>query len=76
MHECGCLHPKTLKFVTFGNSLVDGHKPSHHEWNRLDFSRAWIDPGPSPAGNEGPYLHVPTNEENEMDQTVHRIYPR
>jgi len=38
----------------------------------LDWKNATIDPGPSPAGNRGPYLHVrwPENE------TTHRIYPR
>lgn len=37
----------------------------------LDLSRAWIDPGPSPAGNRGPYLQVPGE-----DESVHRVYPR
>lgn len=41
-------------------------------WHKLNWSRAWMDMGPSPAGNPGPYWHVPLPE----DGTVHRLYPR
>lgn len=42
------------------NSYVDGHRPSLPLWEALDLSRAWVDGGPSPAGNPGPYLQTPT----------------
>jgi hypothetical protein len=38
----------------------------------LDWSRAWVDMGPSIAGNPGPYWHVPYPPED----TVHRLYPK
>ena len=40
----------------------------------LDWSRAWIDLGSSPAGNFGPYWHVPLIEDD--DEVVHRLYPK
>lgn len=52
--------------------LFDGHDdwPSHIGIEDLDWSNAWVDNGPSPAGNAGPYLHVPYPK----GDTVHRIY--
>jgi hypothetical protein len=51
-------------------------------WNNLDWSKAWIDLGPSIAGNPGPYWHVPLKE-TVVDgvlyahgDTVHRLYPK
>ena len=56
--------------LTRRNSFVDGHDaPS---WNLLDLSAAWVDPGPSPVGNPGPYLKAPCPTAG----TVHRVYPR
>ena len=54
------------------NSWFDGDlwpgalKPEH-----LDWANALVDPGPSPAGNPGPYLKVGTEA-----GTIHRIYPK
>lgn len=52
-------------------------------WERLVFDdRVFVDPGPSPAGNPGPYLHVPMRphpadkQDNPELWTVHRVYPR
>ncbi|WP_434888698.1 hypothetical protein [Bradyrhizobium sp. HKCCYLS2038] len=42
------------------------------QWADLDWARAWIDMGPSPAGNGGPYWHVPL----KTGETVHRLYTR
>lgn len=42
----------------------------------MDFTAAYIDNGPSPAGNLGPYLKVPTTEEDPGWRTVHRVYAR
>tara|TARA_Y100000310_G_scaffold340619_2_gene437086 strand:+ start:1322 stop:1708 length:387 start_codon:yes stop_codon:yes gene_type:complete len=41
-------------------------------WNNLDWSEAYMDMGPSIAGNLGPYWHVPLPTE----ETVHRLYPK
>jgi hypothetical protein len=41
-------------------------------FNRLDWSKAWVDLGPSIAGNLGPYWHVPMDD----GDTVHRLYPK
>jgi len=63
---------QTRRVVTPGTSLFDGGawpkaKPEAFGWND-----AWVDPGPSPAGNAGPYLKLPWPER----EGVRRIYPR
>jgi len=65
---------QTRRVVTRTNSLVDGYPPTKEMWGQLEFERAWVDPGPSPAGNPGPYLKVPRKWEGE--ETVHRVYSR
>lgn len=42
------------------------------KFDNLDWSKAWIDLGPSPSGNLGPYWHVPHTDEG----TIHRLYPK
>jgi len=61
---------QTRRLVKKQNSCVDG-QPCNF-WSELDFNDAFVDPGPSPAGNPGPYLKVarPTEESR------HRVYPR
>lgn len=69
----------TRRAVTMHNSLIDGDgKGIRKHWRHLDWRRAFVDPGPSPAGNPGPYWKVPcscmgTAEDLEV---WHRIYPR
>jgi hypothetical protein len=41
-------------------------------WNDLDWAKAYVDAGPSPAGNPGPYWHVPL----KSGDSVHRLYPK
>jgi hypothetical protein len=43
-------------------------------WSKLDWSRAYLDKGPSPAGNPGPYWHVPWNFDGE--KLWARLYPK
>jgi hypothetical protein len=43
-----------------------------NRFDHLDWSKAWVDIGPSIAGNLGPYWHVPT----EDGDSVHRLYPK
>jgi hypothetical protein len=43
------------------------------------FDRAWVDQGPSPAGNPGPYLKLPITGgdlADANDEVVERVYPR
>lgn len=44
------------------------------QWEKLDWTRARIDMGPSPAGNHGPYWHVPWQLEGE--ELWARLYPK
>lgn len=61
-----------------GTSLFNGSPWSRtakaQTWNWDD---AWVDPGPSPAGNAGPYLKLPwlSGDNDGFQDTVHRVYP-
>jgi len=68
------LKTQTRRVIAWSNSYVNGQitKFWRDHWHELDFSKAWPDYGPSPAGNPGPYLHVPFPPEG----TVHRVSPR
>lgn len=52
------------------------------KFKNLDWANAWMDLGPSVAGNLGPYWHVPLKEtviDGEVyafGDTVHRLYPK
>jgi hypothetical protein len=61
---------QTRRLFTRHNSLVDGARATPALWADLDFGAAWVDAGPSPAGNAGPYLKVPRRSED----SVHRVY--
>lgn len=62
--------------LTYKDWLFDGSpirtQVRIDRFNRLDWSKAWIDLGPSVAGNLGPYWHVPMDD----GETTHRLYPR
>jgi hypothetical protein len=64
----------TRRLIKRHNSYYDGVPIQMAQWDELDWASPEIfaDAGPSPAGNPGPYLHVP---EKDGDCT-HRIYPR
>lgn len=68
---------QTRRIVTAHNSLVDGAGMGTARWKAMqfDWSRCYVDQGPSPAGNPGPYFHVPSRREPN-DETWHRVYPR
>jgi hypothetical protein len=63
---------QTRRVCTTRTSLFNGGPFSRGLFDRLDFDKAWVDKGPSPAGNPGPYLKVPLPDTD----TVQRIYPR
>lgn len=70
---------QTRRVITRRNSYVDGWPAGKELWGQLRFDRAWVDPGPSPAGNAGPYLKVPRpwiEGGKQVDESVHRVYPR
>lgn len=63
---------QTRRVLTRMNSFYDGVRAIPERWADLNFNgKCFVDGGPSPVGNPGPYLHVP---DIEMDAT-HRIYP-
>jgi len=65
----------TMRPMTAANSLIGGHA-SRKLFGRLDFlsHRVFVDKGPSPMGNPGPYLHVP--DDDPEDPALHRVYSR
>jgi hypothetical protein len=70
----------TRRLVTQRTSLQNGTNCPPRIWKTYDFSRAWVDPGPSPAGNEGPYLKAPRpvfdSDGKAVDEVIDRIYPK
>lgn len=64
---------QTRRVVAPSTSLVNGYGvrrfPEGQQWDV-----AHADKGPSPAGNPGPYLHVPRDDSGDV--MVDRIYPR
>lgn len=64
--------PEWLNGLTHKDWLHDGHSCSQEQWDALDWTAAYVDMGPSPAGNLGPYWHVPHRD----GETVHRLYPK
>ena len=71
---------QTRRLLTPRNTLFDGGRwPNYLAEHAFHWDRAWIDLGPSPAGNPGPYLKLPvTNiamQPESREETVHRVYP-
>ena len=62
---------QTRRALSPRNTRYNGYPWPPGRWDELDWPNAFIDSGPSPAGNPGPYLKVPF----PAQQTVHRIYP-
>lgn len=68
---------QTCRVITMHNSLIDGvGEGIKAHWPHLEIDRAWVDKGPSPAGNPGEYLKVPCHRPGYCDEVVHRVYPR
>lgn len=66
------MKPDWLEGTTHKDWLFDGYRCSEKQWESLDWSKAYVDMGPSVAGNLGPYWHVPHKD----GDTVHRLYPK
>lgn len=65
---------QTRRVPSCANTLVDGARISakrwkEHEWN---WDEACVDPGPSIAGYDGPFLKV----QSPPFETGHRLYPK
>lgn len=61
----------TYKDWLFDGRIIRARTFDLVRFNRLDWSKAWVDLGPSVAGNLGPYWHVPMDD----GETTHRLYP-
>lgn len=60
---------QTRRIVTAPPSVKRFGREAH-------FDRAWVDQGPSPAGNPGPYLKLPVTGVRPSREVVERVYPR
>ena len=66
---------QTRRLVSSHNTIVNGYgRWSKRRWGCLDLDHAWVDPGPSPAGNPGPYLK--TDYELDGECLMARLYPQ
>jgi hypothetical protein len=70
-NEAGTL-PGWLAGMTYRDWLFDDRRCTEEDWSNLDWWKAYVDLGPSVAGNLGPYWHVPHTD----GDTVHRLYPK
>ena len=71
----------TRRVVSFHNSTVNGPTNCRAIWNELDFDHAFVDNGPSSAGNAGPYLRVAFPKTDGFQELTehecqYRVYPR
>ena len=68
---------QTRRIITPSNSLFNGGRWSAlHKRQEWDWEGAWVDGGPSPMGNPGPYLKLPWQAgDDDFQGSVHRIYP-
>ena len=71
---------QTRRLLTRRNTLFDGGRwPNYMHDDQFHWDRAWVDEGPSPMGNAGPYLKLPVTNIEMIDggtgETVHRLYP-
>ena len=58
--------------VTLDSTLVEGCRADAELWAESDIATAWVDRGPSPMGNPGPYLQA----RRTVEGSTHRLYPR
>lgn len=70
---------QTRRVLSHANTAFNGRTWSTFaKAQTWDWNAAWVDPGPSPAGNAGPYLKLPwlSGDEDPWEDTTHRVYPR
>ena len=72
---------QTRRLITLQDSNIDGsgrrvpYRLDGATWADFDFGAAFVDGGPSPAGNAGPYLKAPLTWGGVRNHTTHRLYP-
>lgn len=69
---------QTRRIIGHGNTLFNGGPWTKlHKDQTWDWAGAWVDQGPSPSGNPGPYLKLPwmSGDADPFEGTVHRLYP-
>lgn len=69
---------QTRRALGTGNTLFNcGPWTKLHRAQEWAWESAWVDPGPSPAGNPGPYLKLQwaAGDALTFEDTVHRVYP-
>lgn len=70
---------QTRRVMTPSNTLMNGDTWSRYDRAQTwDWGGAWVDPGPSPAGNPGPYLKLPflAGDDATLAGCVMRVYPK
>ncbi|GHE88567.1 phage-like protein [Aliiroseovarius zhejiangensis] len=70
---------QTRRVMTLSNTLMNGDAWSTYDREQTwDWVGAWVDPGPSPAGNPGPYLKLPflAGDDATLSGCVMRVYPK
>lgn len=67
---------QTRRLIGPSNTYVDGRRVSPKAWKEraYNMATAWVDEGPSPAGNTGPYLKAESFGA-QSDGMVSRLYP-
>lgn len=67
---------QTRRLVTYQNTNVNGHGfVSKATFARYPLDKAWINHGPSPAGNPGPFLKCDSTHPDD-DGAMARLYPQ
>ena len=76
---------QTRRLLGRGNTLFNGDKwPPELRFEDMKLEQAWVDGGPSPAGNPGPYLKadwpygrmVEQDDRSDSEWLMARLYPR
>ena len=65
---------QTRRIISPRNTLFDGGPWPKRRFDTCDWASAWVDDGPSPAGNSGPYFKVEWPYEDD-EILVSRVYP-
>lgn len=67
---------QTRRLVTYQNTNVNGHGyVSKATFARYPLDKAWVNHGPSPAGNPGPFLKCDSTHPDD-DGAMARLYPQ
>lgn len=65
---------QTRRIISPRNTRFDGGAWPRNRFEQCKWDAAWLDAGPSPAGNPGPYLKVEYPHQDD-ETLVSRVYP-